>query len=98
MTLTRQKKHRFFQVVMAEHICRDVVELRWANGNIQVINSVRGISINGEARGGIRPPLLGYSCCLPELSVPMAASSAVKGMLMLFINRHVRCLCQRQDY
>ena len=61
-----RRKHMFFQIFMAQHICRDAVEIHWANGNIQVIRPVRGISINGEAQGGIRPPLLGYSCFLPE--------------------------------
>lgn len=68
---------------MAQHICRDAVEIHWANGNIQVIRPVRGISINGEAQGGIRPP---YWVILAFAGVPMAESSAVKGMLMLFIN------------
>ena len=47
------------------------------NGNIQVIRPVRGISINGEAQGGIRP-LTGLF--LLFAGVPMAESSAVKGM------------------
>ena len=51
-----RRKHMFFQIFMAQHICRDAVEIHWANGNIQVIRPVRGISINGEAQGGIRPP------------------------------------------
>nr|QWP89211.1 hypothetical protein IHCLGBEB_00014 [Escherichia coli] len=52
-----RRKHMFFQIFMAQHICRDAVEIHWANGNIQVIRPVRGISINGEAQGGIRPLL-----------------------------------------
>ncbi|EFI6793412.1 hypothetical protein AS427_004643 [Escherichia coli] len=51
-----RRKHMFFQIFMAQHICRDAVEIHWANGNIQVTRPVRGISINGEAQGGIRPP------------------------------------------
>ncbi|EKE4730578.1 hypothetical protein OUY60_004967, partial [Escherichia coli] len=51
-----RRKHMFFQIFMAQHICRDAVEIHWANGNIQVFRPVRGISINGEAQGGIRPP------------------------------------------
>lgn len=47
-----RRKHMFFQIFMAQHICRDAVEIHWANGNIQVIRPVRGISINGEAQGG----------------------------------------------
>lgn len=78
-----RRKHMFFQIFMAQHICRDAVEIHWANGNIQVIRPVRGISINGEAQGGIRPP---YWVILAFAGVPMAESSAVKGMLMLFIN------------
>lgn len=51
-----QKKTYVLSDLMAQHICHDAVEIHWANGNIQVIRPVRGISINGEAQGGIRPP------------------------------------------
>ncbi|CDZ86627.1 hypothetical protein BN1086_04878 [Citrobacter koseri] len=45
-----RRKHMFFQIFMAQHICRDAVEIHWANGNIQVIRPVRGSSINGEKK------------------------------------------------
>lgn len=46
---------------MAQHICRDAVEIHWANGNIQVIRPVRG-SVLMVKRRAEYVPLLGYSC------------------------------------
>lgn len=60
-----RRKHMFFQIFMAQHICRDAVEIHWANGNIQVIRPVRG-SVLMVKRRAEYVPLLGYSCFLPE--------------------------------
>lgn len=78
-----RRKHMFFQIFMAQHICRDAVEIHWANGNIQVIRPVRG-SVLMVKRRAEYVPLTGLF--LLFAGVPMAESSAVKGMLMLFIN------------
>lgn len=56
-----RRKHMFFQIFMAQHICRDAVEIHWANGNIQVIRPVRG-SVLMVKRRAEYVPLLGYSC------------------------------------
>ncbi|AYE48164.1 hypothetical protein AM357_27765 (plasmid) [Shigella sonnei] len=47
-----RRKHMFFQIFMAQHICRDAVEIHWANGNIQVIRPVRGISMRCTGNSG----------------------------------------------
>lgn len=56
-----RRKHMFFQIFMAQHICRDAVEIHWANGNIQVIRPVRR-SVLMVKRRAEYVPLLGYSC------------------------------------
>ncbi len=41
---------------MAQHICRDAVEIHWANGNIQVIRPVRGSVLMVKRRAEYVPP------------------------------------------
>lgn len=45
----------FFQIFMSSHVSRDEVEFRWQSGSI-VFRPERGVSINGESLGGVRPP------------------------------------------
>ncbi len=78
-----RRKHMFFQIFMAQHICRDAVEFTGRTVIFRSSQTCAGISINGEAQGG-NVPLTGLF--LLFAGVPMAESSAVKGMLMLFIN------------
>lgn len=51
-----RRKHMFFQIFMAQHICRDAVEIHWANGNIQVIRPVRGSVLMVKRRAEYVPP------------------------------------------
>ncbi|AGN88250.1 hypothetical protein [Enterobacter sp. R4-368] len=45
----------FFQIFMSDHVTRDEVSFRWTDGERQ-FRPERGVSINGEAQDGARPP------------------------------------------
>lgn len=49
------KTRMFFQVFMSDQVTRDEVLFRWPGGELP-FRPERGLSINGEAQGGARPP------------------------------------------
>ncbi|HAV1871858.1 TPA: hypothetical protein JG951_003129 [Enterobacter hormaechei subsp. steigerwaltii] len=49
------KTRMFFQIFMSDQITRDDVVFRWSGGEMQ-FRPERGVSINGEAQDGARPP------------------------------------------
>lgn len=50
-----RKARVFYQIFMSETVSRDEVEFSWKGGS-RVFVPERGVSINGEAQEGIRPP------------------------------------------
>lgn len=49
------KTRMFFQIFMSEEVTRDAVVFRWPDGE-RTFQPERGVSINGEAQEGARPP------------------------------------------
>ena len=49
------KTRMFFQIFMSDHVTRDEVLFRWPGGELP-FRPERGVSINGEAQDGARPP------------------------------------------
>jgi len=50
-----RKARVFYQIFMSDTVSRDKVEFSW-NGGSRVFTPERGVSINGEAQEGARPP------------------------------------------
>lgn len=50
-----RKARVFYQIFMSEKVSRDDVEFSWKGGS-RVFTAERGVSINGEAQEGARPP------------------------------------------
>jgi len=49
------KTRMFFQIFMSDYVTRDEVSFRWPGGEL-LFRPERGVSINGEAQDGARPP------------------------------------------
>lgn len=49
------KARVFYQIFMSDLVCREHVTFSWKGGELR-FEPERGVSINGESQGGIRPP------------------------------------------